>query len=165
MKVLGRDPGTRITGYGIVEHTGGNRLSHICNGVISTKPTAQLSEKLHVIFKGLTSVIEEYGADVTAVESVFFAKNVKSAITLGHARGVALVSAAGMGLSVFEYSPTKIKQAVSGYGGASKDQVQKMVKALLKTEGILKPDAADALAIAICHINHLGPSALTKTAS
>ncbi|MCK4739715.1 MAG: crossover junction endodeoxyribonuclease RuvC [Deltaproteobacteria bacterium] len=165
MKVLGIDPGSRITGYGVVEHLGGNRFARISSGVVSAKSSATLSEKLLQISKGLQVVIGEFTPDVVAIESVFFAKNVKSAITLGHARGVALLSAAEAGLGVFEYAPTTIKQAVSGYGGASKDQVQKMIKALLRLDEALKPDEADALAIAICHINHLGPLAQSSVAS
>jgi crossover junction endodeoxyribonuclease RuvC len=132
VKVLGIDPGTRTTGYGIVRLGRGGRLERICDGEIAPDPKIPLSERLFVISKTLTGIM------------------------LGHARGVAFLSAAAFGIPVFEYSPTKIKQAVVGYGGATKEQVQKMVKFLLKTAEDSSPDAADALAAAICHIHHSG---------
>jgi crossover junction endodeoxyribonuclease RuvC len=156
LKILGIDPGTRITGYGIVEKALGNKLIHICHGSIKADTDKPLSERLATISSELQAMIEEFQPDAVAVESVFFAKNVKSAITLGHARGIALLSAAANNLEVFEYAPTKIKQAVTGHGRADKAQVQKMIKLLLKTPEIPEPDAADALAIAVCHINHTG---------
>jgi crossover junction endodeoxyribonuclease RuvC len=156
VKVLGIDPGTRTTGYGIVRLGRGGRLERICDGEIAPDPKIPLSERLFVISKTLTGIVEEYRPDNVSIEALFFAKNVKSAIMLGHARGVAFLSAAAFGIPVFEYSPTKIKQAVVGYGGATKEQVQKMVKFLLKTAEDSSPDAADALAAAICHIHHSG---------
>jgi crossover junction endodeoxyribonuclease RuvC len=156
VKVLGIDPGTRTTGYGIVSKAGGVRLVHICDGEITPDPGAPLSERLLVISKTLTRIVEEYRPDNVSIESIFYAKNVKSAIMLGHARGVAFLSAAAFDVPVFEYSPAKIKQALVGYGGATKEQVQKMVRVLLKTGEDPGPDAADALASAICHIHHSG---------
>ncbi len=156
MKVLGIDPGTLITGYGIVESADGGRLVRVCEGEIVTAQGSPLSERLLVISKRLAEIVDKYRPDTVSVESLFYAKNVKSAILLGHARGVAFLSAAAFGIPVAEYSPAKIKQAVVGYGGATKGQVQKMVKFLLKTGEDPKPDAADALAAAICHIHHSG---------
>ena len=154
MLVLGIDPGSRITGYGVVGKGAGGKLTHICHGIIRLTPGATLSNKLLEISEGLGAVIEEHAPDAVAIEDIFFAKNVRSAVILGHARGVSMLSAAAFGLDVFEYAPMKIKQAVTGYGNAPKEQVQKMVRALLKGVGDPSPDAADALATAICHINH-----------
>ncbi len=154
MRVLGIDPGSRITGYGVVLKGHGGSLTQICQGIIRLTPGASLANKLLQISERLSAIIEEYKPDAVAIEDIFFAKNVRSAIILGHARGVSMLSAASFGLDVFEYAPMKIKQAVTGYGNAPKDQVQKMVKALLKSPDTATPDAADALATAICHINH-----------
>jgi crossover junction endodeoxyribonuclease RuvC len=132
----------------------GGSLTEVCHGVIRLSPGASLPNKLLEISEGLGAIIEEHRPDAVAIEDIFFAKNVRSAIMLGHARGVSMLSAASFGLDVFEYAPMKIKQAVTGYGNAPKEQVQKMVKALLKCSFTALPDAADALATAICHINH-----------
>ncbi len=157
MKVLGIDPGTVVTGYGIVDGSGAGgtkKLVCLCEGTIRTTPKAPLAVRLLEISSAIDKVIEEYAPDCASVESVFYAKNVKSAITLGHARGVVLTSAARGGLSVYEHSPSTLKQSVVGYGNATKEQVQKMVKTLLNMSTTPKADAADALAAAICHINH-----------
>lgn len=154
LKILGIDPGTLVTGYGIVERGGKNGLSYLCDGEITVNPSMSLSERLLAISKGIDELIERFKPDALAVESLFFSKNVKSAIMLGHARGVVLLSAASSGLEVFEYPPLKIKQAIVGYGGASKEQVQRMVKVLLNIKDLSSPDSADALAVAICHIHH-----------
>ena len=151
---MGIDPGSRITGYGVVLKGRGGSLTEVCHGIIRLTPGATLANKLLEISEGLNAIIEEHKPDAVAIEDIFFAKNVRSAIVLGHARGVSMLSAASFGLDVFEYAPMKIKQAVTGYGNASKDQVQRMVKALLKSQEEATPDAADALATAICHINH-----------
>lgn len=153
MKILGIDPGSLVTGYGVVLKDKGGRLTHVCDGHIKTDKKKPLSERLLVISETLSRVIAEFEPDAVAVESIFFAKNVKSAIMLGQARGVTLLSAASSGLEVFEYDPRSIKLAVTGYGNATKDQVQKMVKNLLSTPAEARPDAADALATAICHIH------------
>jgi len=116
-----------------------------------------LPERLLAISNALKGIIDQFRPDAMSIESVFFAKNVDSAIKLGEARGIPLLCAASSGVPVYEYAPRSIKQAVTGYGNATKEQVQKMVKMLLKTEARLKPDAADALAIAICHIHHFRP--------
>lgn len=153
MKILGIDPGSLITGYGVVESTGAGKLLHVSNGSVAVSGSLPLSERLLAISTALTSLIEEHTPDAVAVESVFFAKNARSAIMLGHARGVVLLSAASAALEVFEYAPRSVKQAVTGYGNATKDQVQKMVQMLLSIPAAKNADAADALAIAICHIN------------
>lgn len=154
MKVLGIDPGSINTGYGIVGKGQGGTLVHVCHGAISPGTGLSMAERLLKVSEGLSEVIEEHRPDAVSIESVFSAVNVKSAITLGQARGVALLSAARFSLPVFEYAPTSIKLAVTGYGQATKEQVQKMVTLLLKSaEGFKKADASDALAIAICHIH------------
>jgi len=142
-------------GYGIVESVG-NRLKHIDNGAIFTKTEDPLHLRLKTLYDGITEVIEKYDPRVLSVEEVFFAKNVKSAMKLGHARGVGILAGANRGLDIFEYSATAIKSAVVGYGRAEKGQVQQMVKILLNLPEIPQADAADALAAAICHINTAG---------
>lgn len=155
MKVLGIDPGSRTTGWGIVEKGPGGALKHVANGAISAGESLSLAERLFFISKGLEDVIRVHGPEAVSIESVFTHKNVRSAIMLGHARGVALLSAASNNLPVFEYAPMTIKLSVTGFGGAEKDQVKKMVSMLLKTPAPVKNDAADALAVAICHIHHI----------
>ncbi len=158
MRVLGIDPGSRITGYGIVESVkGGSGLKYVCDGDIKTAASKELSGRLLIISTALRDVIEEYRPGAVSVESVFYSKNVKSTIVMSHVRGVALLAAAAYGIKVFEYSPTSVKLAVVGYGSAAKVQVQHMVKALLNVPEAPSPDAADALAAAICHINSSGP--------
>jgi crossover junction endodeoxyribonuclease RuvC len=155
MIVLGIDPGSRTTGYGIVEQVG-NRLVHIDNGAIFTDTAADFPGRLKNIFDGLLAVIARYQPDQAAVENIFFATNPQSALKLGQARGAAIVAAVHCGLPVAEYSALQVKQAVVGQGRAEKAQVQKMVKALLGLPEIAQEDASDALAIAICHINSYG---------
>ena len=152
MIVLGIDPGSRITGYGIVEQVG-NRLVHIDNGAIFTDAAADFPGRLKKIFDGLLDVIAKYQPGQVAVENIFFATNPQSALKLGQARGAAIVAAVHCGLPVFEYSALQVKQAVVGQGRAEKGQVQKMLKALLGLPEIAQADASDALAVAICHIN------------
>lgn len=151
MRVLGIDPGTRHCGYGVVETRTGSRLSWIGHGVISPRATDALELRLRVIHQRLAEVITETRPDACSVEEVFFAANVKSALVLGHARGVALLAAAQGGLSVHPYSPAVVKQAVVGFGRAEKPQVARMVSALLGIPAIAEVDASDALAIAITH--------------
>ena len=153
MRVLGIDPGSHITGYGVVDGDKG-RLMHVCDGSIVTGSKKPLASRLHSIFDSIQKVISEFKPDGVVIEEIFDGKSARSAIMLGHARGVAILCAGQHNLPVFEYSPMKIKQAVVGYGNATKEQVQKMVKALLKISSIPKPDASDALAAAICHIHH-----------
>jgi crossover junction endodeoxyribonuclease RuvC len=152
MRILGIDPGTRITGYGIID-VEGNRLRHVDNGIIKTLSNAPLPLRLKTIYDGLSTVLTEFSPQAVAVEQVFLAKNPRAALTLGHARGTAVISAVNLGLEVHEYSALQVKSAVVGYGHAAKQQVQHMVKALLNLPEVAQEDAADALAVAICHAN------------
>ncbi|MBI5810599.1 MAG: crossover junction endodeoxyribonuclease RuvC [Deltaproteobacteria bacterium] len=153
MKVLGIDPGSLITGYGVVEKGKGGSLLCLSGGRVRLDPSAPFPERLLAISEKITSVIREFRPEAVSVESIFFAKNARSAIILGHVRGVVLLSAAASRVPVFEYDPRTIKLSVTGYGAATKDQMQKMVKALLKTSEEPASDTADALAAAICHIH------------
>lgn len=163
MRILGIDPGSRTTGYGLVESQG-NRLRHIDNGIIATRSTAPLAERLKTIYDGISRIIAEYGPDVIAIEQVFLAQNPQAALVLGHARGTAMVAAVNAGLPVHEYSALQVKSAVVGYGRAGKPQVQQMVKALLNLPEIAQEDAADALGVAICHAHSRTLNqALTRT--
>lgn len=150
MRILGIDPGSRITGYGLIECQG-NRLRHVDNGIIATVSTAALATRLKIIYDGIARIIAEFAPDAVAIEQVFLAKNPQAALVLGHARGTAMVAAVNAGLPVHEYSALQVKSAVVGYGRAGKPQVQQMVKALLNLPEISQEDAADALGVAICH--------------
>jgi crossover junction endodeoxyribonuclease RuvC len=150
MRILGIDPGSRATGFGIVEKQG-NRLTHIDNGVIFTASDAPLSERLGTIYRQLAATITTYAPAVVAVEQIFLARNALSALKLGHARGVALLAGVHHDLPVFEYSALQVKSAVVGYGRASKSQIQDMVRILLNLPEVAQEDASDALAVAICH--------------
>ncbi len=152
MKVLGIDPGSRITGYGIVENTG-NGLSHIDNGGIQPDRKLPFSQRLKKIFDELADLIDTHKPDVVAIENVFVAKNVRSSLLLGHARGTAMVAASLADIEVEEYSPSEVKQAIVGTGRATKNQIQHMVKIMLGLPEVAFEDASDALAVAICHCN------------
>jgi crossover junction endodeoxyribonuclease RuvC len=152
MKILGIDPGSRITGYGVIAKEG-NRLVHIDNGAIITDAHKDFPTRLQRIYRDLTEVIERYRPDAMAVENIFFATNVQSALKLGQARGAAIVAGVNAGLPVFEYTALQVKQAVVGHGRAAKEQVQKMIKALLNLPEVAQEDASDALAVAVCHIH------------
>ena len=152
IRTIGVDPGSRYTGYGIVEGDG-FRLKHLCHGTIRMPSSRSLPERLKIIFEGLTGAIDEYLPGYMAVEEVFFAKNVKSALSLGQARGVALLAGIRAGLSIHEYSALRIKQSVAGYGRAGKEQVAGMIQHLFRIDGPIDPNASDALAAAICHIS------------
>ncbi len=154
MLALGIDPGTATTGYGLVRETQQGQLEAVKYGVILT-PAGELPEKrLLYLYQQLKELILLHRPDTAAVEKLFFQRNVSTAISVGQARGVILLSLAEAGVPVTEYNPLDVKQAVAGYGGAEKGQVQQMVKALLDLEAIPRPDdAADALAIAICHLH------------
>jgi crossover junction endodeoxyribonuclease RuvC len=163
MIILGIDPGSRITGYGIISKQG-NRLIHIDNGAIFTQSAKDFPQRLEQIFKGLSAVIAQYQPDAVAVENVFLAKNAQSALKLGQARGAAIVAAVNVGLSVFEYTALQVKQAVVGSGRAEKVQVQQMIKALLNLPEVAQEDASDALAVAVCHAHSAGMNSLLKRA-
>jgi len=154
MAVIGIDPGTALTGYGIVEELRNQSLRVIGFGVIRTESTDKPEIRLKKIFAQLNEILSLYKPETGAVEKLFFQRNTRTAMSVGQARGVAILSLAEAGLSIYEYGPVEIKQAVVGYGRASKNQVQQMVKMLLNLQEIPKPDdAADALAVAICHIH------------
>lgn len=154
MLAIGIDPGTATTGYGLVQDSEDGSLRVVDYGVILTAPELAMPERLLEIFRGLNRIILLHHPNGGAVEKLFFQRNVRTALSVGQARGVVLLSLAGAGLPVFEYTPLEVKQAVAGYGGADKNQVQQMVRALLSLESIPQPDdAADALAVAICHLH------------
>lgn len=155
MLVLGIDPGSRYLGYGLVELRQ-HRTTHVASGVVRADGKAALHHRLATIFLELKSVIDVFKPDAVAVEGVFTHKNARSALILGHARGVALLLAAQSGLEVFEYAPARVKKAVGAGGGDSKDAVARMVERLLQLpEPLERADAYDALAVAICHLNQL----------
>lgn len=164
MIILGIDPGSRITGYGIIRKQG-NRLLHIDNGAIFTENAVDFPGRLKRIFDGLTEVIEKYTPDAVAIEDMFFANNAQSALKLGQARGAAIVAGVNAGLPVFEYTALQVKQSVVGHGKAAKEQVQQMVKVLLALPEIAQADASDALAVAICHANSSLLKSLTANLS
>lgn len=161
--IMGIDPGFAITGYGIIKYIG-NRFSVLGYGTVETKAGTVFSQRLSILYDELGGLIQSYRPEAFAVEELFFNKNIKTAIMASHGRGVALLAAANSGAGVFEYTPLQIKQAVAGYGRATKNQVQQMVKVLLNLDEIPKPDdAADALAAAICHAHSYRMSNLTGT--
>jgi len=146
---LGIDPGSRITGYGVINTVNGHN-EYVASGCIRIRD-GELAERLQQVYAGVTEIIERYIPQEFAIEQVFMARNADSALKLGQARGVAIVAAANQSLPVYEYSARKVKQSVVGSGAADKTQVQHMVARLLKLPGLPQADAADALAIALCH--------------
>lgn len=163
MRVLGIDPGSRITGYGIIVKEG-NRLIHVDNGAVFTDSEKDFPLRLQKIYRELTAVIERYRPEAVAVENIFFAKNVQSALKLGQARGAAIVAGVNAGLPVYEYSALQVKQAVVGHGKCAKVQVQQMLKALLNLPEVAQEDASDALAVAVCHAHSFALNALRRRA-
>ena len=152
--VIGIDPGTAITGYGIVQEKENGELEWIEHGVVTTPSDWDDPKRLLELYQKLCEILSTYKPDCCAVEKLFFQKNVKTAISVGQGRGAALIAAAASELPVGEYTPLEVKQAVVGYGSADKQQVQQMVKVLLDLSEIPQPDdAADALAVAICHLH------------
>lgn len=156
MIIMGVDPGFAITGFGVVEYQN-NKLKLLDVGAVNTKAGELFTWRLLQIEEKLTEVIQKYHPDAFAIEELFFNNNAKTAIAAAQGRGVAVISAVKCGIPVYEYTPLQVKQAVAGYGRADKNQVQQMVKVILKMDKIIKPDdAADAVAIAICHaFSHL----------
>ena len=151
MIILGIDPGFAIVGVGIIEYKG-NKFRVLDYFAITTKAHTPIEQRLKIIYDGINEVIQKYKPDFMAVEELFFNNNAKTAIAVGQARGVILLSAVNLGVPFFEYTPLQVKQAVAGYGRADKNQVQQMVKAILNLKSVPKPDdVADALAIAVCH--------------
>lgn len=156
MRVIGIDPGLALMGFGVID-SDGYRFRMIDYGVIETPAHTDDPERLLQLWKGLNELFEKYKPDAVSVEELFFNKNVKTAISIGQARGVALLAVKNCGIPLYEYTPLQAKQAVVGYGRAEKKQIQLMVKTILGLSDIPKPDdAADALAIAITHINNVG---------
>jgi len=154
MIVIGIDPGTALTGYGIVEETQAGQLRAIEYGIIETSSAQSLEKRLEKLNQSLSQLLILHSPESGAVEKLFFNRNVRTAMSVGQARGVILLALAEAGIEVEEYTPSEIKQAVTGYGGADKNQVQQMVRTLLSLDTIPQPDdVADALAVAICHIN------------
>jgi crossover junction endodeoxyribonuclease RuvC len=163
MLVLGIDPGTASTGYGLVRENPDGSLSLVAYGVVHTPAKKPMPERLLELHKGLHELILLHCPDAAAVEKLFFQSNARTAISVGQARGVALLALAQAGLPVAEYTPLQVKSAVTGYGAAAKDQVQQMVRALLNLPYTPAPDdAADALAVAICHVHSYRINALDK---
>lgn len=152
MRILGIDPGSRVTGYGVIEKEG-DHLHHILHGEVKPSKDSLLSAVLISIYRDLSVLIGQTTPDAIAVENIFYGKNVRSLIKQAQVRGLVIFTGANLGIPVFEYSPLEIKQAVVGYGRAEKRQVQVMVKAILKLPSLPPADAADALAVAVCHAN------------
>jgi crossover junction endodeoxyribonuclease RuvC len=151
MRTLGIDPGIATMGWGIVDEAAG-ALSLVDVGAFTTPAGMPQAERLAQVFQELCALLERYQPEAAAIEELFFGKNVNTAITVGQARGVALLALAQAGIAIHEYKPTVVKQAVAGYGGADKKQMQEMVRLTLRLDKVPRPDdAADALAIAICH--------------
>ncbi|GAB4459930.1 MAG: crossover junction endodeoxyribonuclease RuvC [Anaerolineales bacterium] len=151
---LGIDPGTATTGYGLVRLLPGGELVAVSFGIISTPKDSSAPARLAILYDQLRALLQTHQPDTAAVEKLFFQRNVTTALAVGQARGVVMLALQQAGLDVFEYTPNEVKQAVAGYGGADKRQVQEMVRALLQLDSIPKPDdAADALAVAITHLN------------
>lgn len=155
MRILGIDPGLAIVGYGVIEKEN-SKLKMIDYGAIYTYPEQSFPERISYVYEGVIQLINHFNPDVVAFEELFFNTNVKTAINVAHARGAALCAAYNMKKELYEYTPLQIKQAVVGYGRADKNQIQSMVKMLLNLDKIPKPDdAADGLAVAICHANSI----------
>jgi crossover junction endodeoxyribonuclease RuvC len=151
-RVLGVDPGSRFTGFGVVEARG-SQLHHLAHGVLRVPGELALELRLAELFHGLCEVLARWTPDAVAVEGVFACRNARSALVLGHARGVALLAAAQGGRPVFEYAPAAVKRAVGAGGAASKEAVAKQMRLFLGLAGVLRSDATDALAVAVCHLH------------
>ncbi|MEN6623644.1 MAG: crossover junction endodeoxyribonuclease RuvC [Smithella sp.] len=152
MRILGIDPGSHVTGYGVIEKEGSS-LRHIMHGEVKPSKGSLLSAVLNSLYQQLSTVVKDMAPDAISVENVFYGKNVQSLIKQAHVRGLVIYTGASLGIPIFEYSPLEVKQAVVGYGRAEKRQVQIMVKAILKLSALPPADAADALAVAVCHAN------------
>ncbi|MBN2418313.1 MAG: crossover junction endodeoxyribonuclease RuvC [Deltaproteobacteria bacterium] len=152
MIVLGVDPGSRITGYGLLQKKN-NIITCISSGTIESTGDIPFYDRIFKIFTGMVDIMEQYRPDEMAIEDVFFAKNVQSSLKLGHARGAALIAAVKYSVRIYEYTPLEIKQSVVGYGRATKDQIRAMVQMILNLPLKLGPDTSDAIAAAICHLN------------
>lgn len=163
MIILGLDPGLNTTGWGVISAVG-NRLTHVANGQITTRPSEPLAARLVILFDALTDVILQHQPATAAVEETFLNKNPQSTLKLGHARGAALVALARSGIDVGEYSAKIVKKSIVGTGNAEKQQVQAMIARLLPGAKASGADAADALAVAICHAHHLASARTLRSA-
>lgn len=152
MLVLGVDPGSRVTGYGLVEK-GGHDVRCIHAGLIRPPESIPFYKRIHTIFETMVEIMGRYRPCEMAIEDLFYAKNIQSSLKLGHARGAVIIAAVHCHIPIFEYTPLEIKKSVVGYGQADKEQVRSMVQVILRFRGELPLDASDALAAAICHIN------------
>jgi crossover junction endodeoxyribonuclease RuvC len=167
MRVLGLDPGSRRTGYGLVERSG-NTFTSLTYGVATAGPRLPLAQRLHAIVVQVDQVIDSMHPEVVAVEEAFYHQSVRSTLVLGHVRGALLVAAASRGIDVFEYTPREIKMSVAGSGSAAKEQVAFMVRRLLAIKSALAADASDALAVALCHLHRarrLAPPTAVRAAA
>ncbi len=162
-RILGIDPGSRLTGFGVVDCVG-DRAVYVASGSVSSA-SGEFPERLKVIFRAVSEIVTSYRPDAVVVESVFMHKNAGSALKLGHARSAAICATFGLDLVVYEYAPREIKQAVVGTGAATKEQIQHMIKHMLKLDGDPSPDAADALAAALCHANQRRLNRVVSTAT
>ncbi|MFC1932139.1 crossover junction endodeoxyribonuclease RuvC [Chloroflexota bacterium] len=155
MRILGVDPGTIAMGYGVIESSD-DKVTMIDCGALTTPARSPIGERLSYFYNQLVEIVSRYQPDVVAVEQPFIAKNVKSALAIGRAQAVAILAAANKGVLAYEYTPTQIKQRVANYGASSKEQIQEMVKLQLGLSQIPQPsDAADALAVALCHLSEI----------
>jgi len=152
MLVLGVDPGSRVTGYGLVEKIT-NQMNCIHAGTVAPSNQLPFHQKIHEIFQAMLGIMTRYRPEEMAIEDIFYDKNIKSTLKLGHARGAILIAAVQCGVKIFEYTPLEIKKAVVGYGRATKEQVRAMSQVILKLKAKPALDASDALAAAICHLN------------
>jgi len=156
MKILGIDPGSITCGYGLIQKSNlirGGEILYITSGKVVASPKKDLHLRLKELYLSLTDLLSELNPDEIAVEKIFYAKGVKAALSLGHARGVVLLAASLTGKPIFQYSPLEVKKAVVGYGRADKQQVQRMIREILKIKNELSSDSADAIALALCHAN------------
>jgi len=155
MRILGIDPGIAIVGYGVVDKEG-NRYKTIAYDAVTTKAHTPLEDRLEKVYNGVCEIIKAYKPDAMSIEELFFNNNAKTALTVGQARGVIILAAVQNHIPVYEYTPLQVKQALTGYGRASKTQIQQMMKSMLGLTEVPKPDdVADALAIAVCHGNSM----------
>ena len=161
MIVLGVDPGSRATGFGLIEKQG-ERITCIQSGRITSPASRPFYERIHRIFIGILDIMNQFHPEQMAIEDIFYAKNVKSSLKLGHARGAVLIAAVQSNVRIFEYSPLEIKKAVVGYGRADKEQVRSMVSIMLNLKTCPPLDTSDALAAAICHLNTVRFQSVTE---
>ena len=160
MRVLGIDPGTASMGYGVVD-TEGDKIALVGCGALASRTRSPIGERLHYLYSALLDIINRYRPDAVAVEQPFVARNVRSALAVGRAQAVAILAAANQGVPVYEYTPAQVKQRVTDYGASTKEQIQEMVRLQLGLSQVPEPsDAADALAVALCHLSETHLSSL-----